>query len=723
MESDEEYVNYNVEESQQKVTTNKYEDNKSQRSRRIKTQNQHNNQTRDPPSKKRVQSLYDENHYALPIGAIEEDPPETQGDDSDQKNNQKDNQKNNQKNNQKYNQKYKPMWPIFKWLLIFIGCLIVIIAGALALYATSATTDSTHETKSVKEGRTFKLFVDLGRMITYCDVKPPFTDEHLSHSKIEGMSKTSKHEIDNERAKMDVNGDHCEVTISNATKKDSGKWDFQVSSAKDTRQFGQRHNLHHTTHYIFLVSVDQILKETEITTIAVDDDTSAIGKCWDSRLSNTASRLDMERNGWSFVNVGRLVVTRSGMHDEKCGKNSWYGWKTPGSKDPASVAALFVGNGSAMLDFGNCHISGTIDVFLKNATNEVATKVGTASAMESSRKVSFDFHEGMILNITTNDGIIKMNKLSVSCTEHCCSDIRIGSKDLEAAKLPRSMGYYRKNKNNLNGKPIWKKGENSFLFSDRNGFWSVGNDYNTTSGAIYHPTCKTDCPELCSDDWSYTNPGWATNQTVDISCTRCPEIKGITNNLDIASTGSTDAGGVLVWTDQNYYFNTLPTYLKNANFFKIPWRVNHGNKFEITIYRPSTIFLVWHSISYLNINNGLENDGWKRFSDSIATSWSSLNTVYMKTFQNIGQTKIPLRFTSSYYKYGNRWYGSIFIRDGAQAQYGGHKLCHENCNPCTKGTCYCSISQLTNQCSGQCGCGNYQCEKCNCTAAPACQIF
>ena len=152
MESDEEYVNYN-EESQQNAATNNYEENKSPKSRRIKTPSQHNNQTRDQFSKKRVPSLYDENLYALPIGAIEEDPPETQGNGSVQKNNQKD----------------KPMWPIFKWLLIIIGCLIVIIAGALAVYATFATTDNIHEKKSVKEGRTFKLFVDLGRVITYCD--------------------------------------------------------------------------------------------------------------------------------------------------------------------------------------------------------------------------------------------------------------------------------------------------------------------------------------------------------------------------------------------------------------------------------------------------------------------------------------------------------------------------------------------------------------------------
>ena len=149
----------------------------------------------------------------------------------------------------------------------------------------------------------------------------------------------------------------------------------------------------------------------------------------------------------------------------------------------------------------------------------------------------------------------------------------------------KTAGAKRPKLNEASTKTATRNVVNSFLFSDRNGFWSIGNDYNTTSGAVYHPTCKTDCPELCSDDWSYTNPGWATNQTVDVSCTRSPEIDGINNELDIASTGSTDAGGVLVWTDQSYYFNTLPTYLNHASFFKVPWRINHGNKFEITIYR------------------------------------------------------------------------------------------------------------------------------------------
>ena len=92
--------------------------------------------------------------------------------------------------------------------------------------------------------------------------------------------------------------------------------------------------------------------------------------------------------------------------------------------------------------------------------------------------------------------------------------------------------------------------------------------------------------------------------------------------------------------------------------------------------------------------------------------------VRWQCIKSNGRTRIPFNSLSNSY-----FYGTIFIRDGTHANYGGHKLCNVNCSPCTTGACYCSVSQLTNQCGGQCGCGNYQCEKCNCTAAPICQIF
>ena len=597
MASDEEYVNYNNEESKNEyynVTTNNNADQASRGNHPVERQQQDSNQIGRYSSKKRQVSLYDEDMYSLPIGADVkstkegqfENVMETLGEISSKIN----------------HQNQKPIWSIIKWILIIIACFAVITAGVAVVYSTLITgnrydedTDSSSNTnndhldskptpdrRSVNEGRTFKLFIDHGSDISYCDVKPPFTDEHLTDSKIEGMSKSSVFQIDNKRAKLKMSGGHCEVTISDARTKDTGKWDFQVSTAKNIRQFGQRHDLHHTMHYIFLVSVDKLnepttkdINDKEITTTSVNGDTSAIGHCWDSRLSKLISRSSMEQNGWAFANVGRAVVARSGRHDENCGKDSWYGWKIPGAKDPASVSALFHGAGSAVLDFGNCHVMGSIDVFLGHAENEVATKIDTTMAMETSRKVSFQFREGTILNITTTGGIIKLNRLSISCSVQCCSNIRIGSKDLADTKLPRSMGHYQKYKNDSIGNPVWKKGDNDFLFLDKNGFWSIGNSYNTTSGTIYHPTCRTDCPEQCSDDWAYSNPGWATNKTVDVLCARSPEIKGtfgtnLPNDLDIAIVGPTNSEGVLIWSNNKYNFNGLPTYLEYAYFFRIP---------------------------------------------------------------------------------------------------------------------------------------------------------
>ena len=186
----------------------------------------------------------------------------------------------------------------------------------------------------------------------------------------------------------------------------------------------------------------------------------------------------------------------------------------------------------------------------------------------------------------------------------------------------------------------------------------------------------------------------------------------------MASVGPIDSGGVHVWNGNSYHFNNLPTYLDHANFFRIPFPIYRRQSFEITIYRPSTIFIAYHSSYAPGFNGGLEKDGWKQFRESIYTSWSTLNYVYMKTFKSNGRTRIPFNSLSNSY-----FYGTIFIRDGTHANYGGHKLCNVNCSPCTTSSCYCSVSQLTNQCGGQCGCGNYQCEKCNCTAAPVCQIF
>ena len=52
---------------------------------------------------------------------------------------------------------------------------------------------------------------------------------------------------------MAISGRRCEVTISSPTSADNGTWDFQVSSAKFLRQFG---NKAYTKHYVYSVTVE-----------------------------------------------------------------------------------------------------------------------------------------------------------------------------------------------------------------------------------------------------------------------------------------------------------------------------------------------------------------------------------------------------------------------------------------------------------------------------------
>ena len=123
----------------------------------------------------------------------------------------------------------------------------------------------------------------------------------------------------------------------------------------------------------------------------------------------------MQQNGWAFKNIGTSIETRSGIHDDKCGKDSWYGWKTPGSEGLGSLSAIFLGSGSAVLNFGNCHVMGTIEVFLSNTKNKTRTKMAIARANDKNNNIAFNFTEGTILNITTDGGIVKLNSLVISC--------------------------------------------------------------------------------------------------------------------------------------------------------------------------------------------------------------------------------------------------------------------------------------------------------------------
>ena len=123
----------------------------------------------------------------------------------------------------------------------------------------------------------------------------------------------------------------------------------------------------------------------------------------------------MEKIGWTFKNIGRTIEVRTGIHGEKCGKDTWYGWKTPGSTGIASVSVMFFNSGIATLEFQNCHIMGTVDVLLSHKLNTTERKIANAKGGDKSSQVKFYFYKGTTLNITTKGGIVKLNSLAISC--------------------------------------------------------------------------------------------------------------------------------------------------------------------------------------------------------------------------------------------------------------------------------------------------------------------
>ena len=88
------------------------------------------------------------------------------------------------------------------------------------------------------------------------------------------------------------------------------------------------------------------------------------------------------------------------------------------------------------------------------------------------------------------------------------------------------------------------------------------------------------------------------------------------------------------WYNESYYFTKLPDYLVGVNFFRIPnyLNVTKNSSFELSIYRPSTVFIFWYDTKDGDISNRLPNEGWKRLSEVLSTSWSNLGNAYMKSF-------------------------------------------------------------------------------------------
>ena len=449
--------------------------------------------------------------------------------------------------------------------------------------------------------------------------------------------------------------------------------------------------------------------------------------CWDSRLNDFSSQETMKINGWAFNNIGQYVenTNRNGL--SSCGRGSWYGWRTPGFKGIASISVVFLGTGSATIDFENCFGTGVIDVTLINSqNNSKIQKIAKAEAMESAT-TTFDFRRGMTLKLSTGSpnaesGVIKIRSLKISCEKKCCKQLKIGSSDSEISQIPELMGYYMQTNQSSNGVPVWEKNNMSFLFLSKLHLWSIGKDYSTSSASIYHEYCKEGCPELCFKDWKYLIPGLQTNRTLEVACAISPELHGISNELGIAY-----ANGENVWADSVDKFIQLPNFLNGAYYFRTELTlldsVNNGNDYayehiEITVYRESAVLI--YSTDSLSLQT------WSSLSinskNRVRTTSFNFHRAYMKKFDQDKVETIKIYPTSRYYR------GVIFIIDSDYQDYIGHSLCSQICNEnqvSEKRSCleqYLTNPLAYNCESDHCYCREYECKGCNCTAAPLCQI-
>ena len=138
--------------------------------------------------------------------------------------------------------------------------------------------------------------------------------------------------------------------------------------------------------------------------------------------------------------------------------------------------------------------------------------------------------------------------------------------------------------------------------------------------------------------------------THNFSAVLPPELRGINNELSIANDGG------IVWNDRGYAFVDLPNFLVGKPFFQMPVMLKHeGGVMKILIYQPSTIYIAL-STSYIyhgGFNTALPNDGWilqqgQIRTDSTLSNFSTLKTIWKKTFTTLGLTTIALPAMTEY---------------------------------------------------------------------------
>ena len=124
-----------------------------------------------------------------------------------------------------------------------------------------------------------------------------------------------------------------------------------------------------------------------------------------------------------------------------------------------------------------------------------------------------------------------------------------------------------------------------------------------------------------------------------------PELKEINSELATATTDPSLRIGANVWLDEpNVFFETLPSFLEGANYFKMPSKLSTEKELKIVVYRPSTIYIALGKISgghFEARTSALEKNGWTRLTENgIQTGSLSLETIFEKSIKENGRSLI-----------------------------------------------------------------------------------
>ena len=132
-----------------------------------------------------------------------------------------------------------------------------------------------------------------------------------------------------------------------------------------------------------------------------------------------------------------------------------------------------------------------------------------------------------------------------------------------------------------------------------------------------------------------------------------PELKGMNSEIATATTDSSLRIGANVWLDEpSVFFETLPSFLEGANYFKIPSTLSAEKELKIVVYRPSTIYIALgkkNKFPGRNVRTSvLDKNDWTRLTENgIKAGSISLETIFEKSIKEKGRSLISFNLLGS----------------------------------------------------------------------------